>query len=470
MIRACFLLLASFLLLTACTAPVRPDQLTFPELDYDFPTVAHYPLENGMLLYLLQDHELPLVALSVTVGGGSIQDDGKKTGISSLFANLLETGGAGERSPQQMEEELERMAAELSVSRDAYATTISMSLRSEDLERGLNLLADLLRQPRFDQERFEIGRNQIKEGIRRQNDEPAAIAGRTLAKAVYGEHPFGRHATLETVDRIERSDLVKMHQTYFQPDNIWLAVSGDVDTKSLLVSLDSVFGDWRSTGVPNMSLPPLPDPPADKTLFIERDIPQTTILMGHRGIEKTNPDMFALRVANYILGGGGFNSRMMREIRSNRGLAYSVYSYFQIGRLLPEMFVASSETKCASTIEVADLMLDLIRQLRDEPVTGAELALAKESLINSFVFAFDSSQSVVSRRVRLDYYGYPEDYLETYREKIAAVTIEDVQRVAKKYLRPDQMQIVLVGRSAEFDQDPAVLGCPVEQIDLGAME
>ncbi|MDT8421070.1 MAG: pitrilysin family protein [Desulfuromonadales bacterium] len=471
--KSVFYVLLGALLLTGCAGKtdVRPDQLVFPELVFELPEVEHVELANGLQLYMLADHELPLVDVTVTVGGGSIFDEHDKAGVSSLFATLLETGGAGDRSPLQLEEELERMAAELSVGRSAYATTISLSLRSQDLQRGLAILADLLRRPRFDPERLEVARNKIREGIRRRNDEPASVAGWALARSVYGDHPFGRHATLETVARIERDDLLNMHRRYFHPDNIWLSVAGDVAPETFRKQLEEVLGDWRAAGVVLPDPPPYTEPPeSNRTIFVEKDVPQTTILMGHRGIEKNNPDMYALRVANFILGGGGFNSRMMREIRSNRGLAYSVYSYFEVGRRLPEMFVAGSETKCASTIEVAGVMLDLIRQLREEPVSQEELELAKQSLINSFVFAFDSSRAVVDRRVRIDYYGYPEGYLERYRERIAAVTIEDVQRVARTYLRPDQMQIVLVGRSAEFDQDPTALGCPVEQVDPDGLQ
>lgn len=471
MIRHYLGLFCICLLLAACApaTSVRPDQLSFPDLVFDFPTVEYQRLNNGMHLFLLPDHELPLVELSVTVGGGSSLDDPQKAGISSLFASVLESGGAGERSPQQLEDELERLAAELSVSRSSYSTTISMSLRSRDLERGLEILADLLRRPEFDQERFELSRKQLREGVRRQNDNPSSVAGRTLAKVIYGDHPFGSHATLESIERIERSDLLENHRIYFQPDNMWLAVSGDVDAGQLVTLLDQQFSDWQSTGIPSLEPPNLPGSSSPSVWVAEKDIPQTTILMGHQGIEKNNPDLFALKVANYILGGGGFNSRMMREVRSNRGLAYSVYSYFQVGRILPEMFIASSETKASSTIVVVELMRSLMQQLRDEPVSEEELSLAKESLINSFVFAFDSSQSVVSRRVRLDYYDYPPNYLETYRDNLAAVTVEDVQRVAKQYLQPDQLQIVLVGRLADFDKDPSVLGLPVQQVELDSM-
>ncbi|MEA3543869.1 MAG: pitrilysin family protein, partial [Thermodesulfobacteriota bacterium] len=292
------------------------------------------------------------------------------------------------------------------------------------------------------------------------------IAGRLLADAVYPGHPFGIYPTAEEVNRFSRENLLQLHQRYFQPQNFWLAVSGDVHQAELVALLEQQFGDWYATESMLREFPVLPPVPAGKVLLADKDIPQTTVLMGHPGVNKDNPDVSALRVANYILGGGGFNSRMMREVRSNRGLAYSVYSYFQVGRQLPELFIASSETKCGSTVEVVALMLQLIRQLRDEPVSAAELDLAKKSLINSFVFAFSDSHSVVSRKVRLDYYGYPEGYLETYRQQVNAVTVADVQRVARQYLHPEKLQIVLVGDSQLYADEIRTLGFPVEDIEL----
>ena len=270
------------------------------------------------------------------------------------------------------------------------------------------------------------------------------------------------------VEIISREDLLSLQQRYFRPDNIWLAASGDVGRSELLGLLQENFSQWTAAGLPELVLPALPQAPAGRILLADKKIPQTSITMGHLGINKDNPDLFALQVANYILGGGGFNSRMMREVRSNRGLAYSVYSYFQIGRRLPELFIASSETKTESTIEVVNLMRQLMQQMIAEPVTEKELQLAKQSLINSFVFAFTDSHSVISRKVRLDFYTYPKNYLEDYQQKIAAVTVADVQRVAATYLHPDQLQIVLVGDSDVFAAQLGSLGLPTETIELKA--
>ncbi|WP_020675784.1 M16 family metallopeptidase [Geopsychrobacter electrodiphilus] len=468
-----FLSILSLLLLTACSMlvrqPVRPDALTFPKLTFDFPQVEHLTLANGIEVYLLPDHDLPLVEITTLTGGGSIFDPPEMTGLSDLFVESLQTGGAGDRSPLIFQETLENMAADLKVSSSSYAYQLDMSMRRQDVVSGFGLLADVLRRPQFDAQRIEIARLGLIEGVRRRNDDPASIAARTLARSIYGDHPFGRVARQKTLNAIRREDLLRLYQTYFQPSNLSIAVSGDIDLDELKTLLSQTFGDWQGTRRPSLKPPALPVKDQKGELFIaDKDLPQTTIMMGQPGIDKNNPDAMALKVANYILGGGGFNSRMMREIRSNHGLTYSVYSYFQIGRLLPELFIAQCETKCSSTLEVVSMMRAQMQGLINMPVSDAELTTAKESLINSFVFAFDSSHAVVTRQQRLDFYEYPADYMQTYRQKIAAVTKADVQRVAKKYLHPDQLQIVLVGRRNGFEQDPAAaLGMPVEKVDLG---
>ena len=444
----------------------RPDQLTFPPLKFTFPKVAEQQLSNGARVYMKEDHELPLVDLTLMVEGGSIYDPLDKTGLSQLFANTLATGGAGDMSPQQLESELEAMAASFNVSSSDYCYQIDLSLHRSDLQRGLQILAMVLRSPRFDQSRFTLAQERLLESIHRKNDEPSAIAHRLLNATEAPGHPFGAFPSDASVMAVTREDLLKLHERYFHPANFWFGVSGDFKQADLLADFEQLLGDWPAGDSLVRDFPSLPQPPKGEILLADKDVPQTTILMGETGISKDNSDQYALRVANFILGGGGFNSRMMREVRSNRGLAYSVYSYFQIGRHLPGMFLAGSETKSSSTAEVVKLMRQLMQGMIDKPVSEAELKLAKESLVNSFVFAFDDTHSVVTQKVRLDYYGYPQDYLENFRQNIEQVTVADVQRVSKEYLHPDQLLIVLVGDTEVFANQVKDLGLPVKKVDL----
>ncbi len=456
-------------LLGAC-APRQPQAphlgLNFPPLEFNVPEVERMELPNGIRLYLREDHELPLVQMTVMVGAGSITEPAERTGMGGLFASALRTGGAGERDPEQFEEYLERLAANLGIATDTYVTTLDLSLRSTDLESGLSILSDVLRRPRFDPRRLEVARNQAIEGIRRQFDQPGSVAWRALAEAVYGDHPLGRTPTEESVSSVSREHLIDFHRRHFHPNNLWLAISGDFDRRQLMALLEQTFGDWPQGNFAAQTIPPVPAAREGSVRLATMNIPQTTILLGDLGIDKDDPDLHAVRVMNWILGGGSFNSRLMREIRSTRGLAYSVYSVFQIGRVLPGPFVAGSETKSGSTMEVVRLMQGLMEEMRSTAVSEQELALAKESLINSFVFAFTDSHDVLTQTMRLDYFDYPEGYLEKYRAQVAAVTAEDVLRVARKYLHPGRQTVILVGNPAAFDEDPAALGLPVEKVKM----
>ncbi len=455
------------LVVAACApnAALRPDQLSFEPLEFHVPRVERLVLPNGIRLYLKEDHELPLVQITGMLGGGAIGDPAEKTGQAELFAAVLRTGGAGAMSPDELDARLEFLAADLSVSTDSYATSLDLSLRSADLEEGLEILAAVLRRPGFEPQRLELARRQAIEGIRRQDDDPGSVASRALMKALYGDHPLGRTPTVGTVSAVSRQDLVDFHDRYFHPDNLMLGITGDFDRPRLLALLDETFGDWDGEPVTLPLIPPLPEPAPPTLWLVVKEIPQTTVVFGEIGIDKDDPDLHAVRVMNYVLGGGGFNSRLMREVRSNRGLAYSVYSYYQIGRLLPGPFIAGSETKSESTLEVVGLMKQIMAGMRQDGVSSADLALARESLINSFIFAFDDSHDVITQQMRLDFYGYPADYLESYRDKVAAVTAEDVLRVAREHLHPDRQALVLVGDPAAFDGRPESLGLPVKAVE-----
>ncbi|MBE0598335.1 MAG: insulinase family protein [Desulfuromonadales bacterium] len=462
-VRALCLLL--LLALVAC-APSRPglERLTFAPLEFHPPEVEIIELPSGVRLYLKEDHELPLVEISALVGAGSISVPADETGMAGIFAALLRTGGAGERGPEELEEALERLAADLSVATETYTTGVDLSLRTEDLAPGLAILADLLRRPGFDPRRLEIARQQAIEAVRRQNDLPDSIADRALMQAIYGDHPLGRYPTVESLQQVERDDLIAFHQHYFHPNNLWLAVSGDFQRGELLRLLDEAFAGWAPAEVARQEIPPLQEVGPAAVRVADKAIPQATILVGELGIDKDHPDLHAVRVMNYILGGGGFNSRLMREIRSNRGLAYSVYSTYQVGRRLPGPFVAGTETKTSSTLEAVGLLRQIMEEMRTTAVTEQELTLARESLVNSFVFAFTDTHSVVTQQMRLDWFDYPPDYLVTFRDKVAAVTADDVLRVARRHLNPERQNIVLVGDRKQMG-DLSVLDLPVETIE-----
>ncbi len=460
--------MAALLILAGCAAPLpkSPDELHYPVLDFHVPDVETLVLANGIRLYLKENKELPLVQMTAMIGSGAMTTPKEKTGFDGLFGSTWRSGGAGERSPDELNAYLDQLAADLSTSLGPYTAEVDLSLRSEDLAKGIAVLGDLLRRPTFAAERLDLARSQAQEYLRRQNDNPGAISSRLLMAALYPNHYLGYSPSEESLAAVTRQDLVDFHRTYFAPNNLWIAVSGDFERAALLRILEENFGDWARRAVPEQTLPTLLHPQSGSVQVAAKNLPQTSILIGDQGLTKDNPDQYAVRVMNYILGGGGFNSRMMREIRSDRGLAYSAYSYFQIGRRLPGPFVAGTETKNASVGPAINLTRQIMQELRDRPVTEEELQLAKESLVNSFVFGFENTHSVVSQQMSQAFYGYPADYLAKYRQRIAAVTAADVQRVAREFIDLGRQQIVLVGNPQEFRGELDGLGLPVVDVDL----
>ncbi|MRR34369.1 insulinase family protein [bacterium] len=459
------LLINLFLLLALLTAQVSfaanlpdPRKMAFPPLAFQVPGAERVVLDNGMVLYLLEDHELPLVTIQAYIGTGSVYEPAEKTGLAGLAGAVLRSGGTAAVSPEALDDELEFMASSIDAAIGQDAGTASLSSLKKNLDRTLELFSQVMIAPAFREDRVTQARNRLIEAIRRENDDPKEVADRELNKAIYRDHPLGRYPTIASVSAITRDDLVAFHRRYFVPNNVILAVSGDFDRKELLGKLAKAFGGWKKGEV---ALPAVPAPrrvamPA--VLLVKKDLDQTVIRMGHLGIDKSNPDLYAIYVMNSILGGNGFSSRLMAVIRSQEGLAYNVDSSFQAGRRFPGTFEAETETKPGSSARAIGLMREIISGMTRQPVSDAELSLAKESIINSFIFGFTTTASVVNQQARLEYYGYPKGYLENFRRNISLVTREDVLRVAKKYLHPEAMTLVVVGDEKRFDKPLSTFG------------
>ncbi|PLX92909.1 MAG: hypothetical protein C0620_08385 [Desulfuromonas sp.] len=457
-------------LVVILSAPVmaeqkRPDDLNLPELNFTIEYPQTFTLSNGIKVYYRSDAELPLLDVTVVVESGNVTDPEGKAGLAKLLAENLKSGGAGERDAAAFDAALDDLAAPLKVEAGTYTTRCSISLLQEDAAAGLELLAAMLRQPRFDRERFEVSRHQMLEGIRRLADHSAALSRQILMGRLYAGHPLAVFPTLASVSAVERDDLLRMYQRYFGPANTRIVLTGAIDRAQAQNLLELAFGDWQAA-VEAVSVPALPQQSHGGIVLVDRPVPQTTILLGEVAIEKNNPDLYAVQVMNYLLGGGGFSSRLMREIRSNRGLAYSVYSYFSVGRRLPGVFIAGGETKNASVAEVVGLMRKEMTRMCCEPVSADELNQAKQSLINSFVFAFDNRHALATRILDQDLFGYPENYLDDYRQHIAEVSVADVQRVAQRYLHPAQQVVVLIGDRQALQPSLEQLNQTVEVVSL----
>jgi zinc protease len=449
--------------------PQRPEQLSYPPLTFAIPEVERIELANGMRVYLREDSELPLVQVTAMAGSGALAAPRELTGFDDLFAATLRTGGTRTTQADRMEARLDLLAANLSCDMGPYSTQLGLSVRRDDFVEGLAIVADLLRHPAFAADKLELARSRAFETVRRRNDDPDGIAERVLMAAIYPDHPLGDAPTETSLAAISREQLVTYHGRYFAPDNLWLAVSGDVRREELLPLLERLFGDWPRAGVAEIALPPLTPAPAGRLLVVTKDVPQSTIMLGDLGLTKDHPDQYAGRVMNFIFGGGGFNSRLMREIRSDRGLAYSVWSHFQVGRRFPGPVMAGTETKNVSVVEALTLMRSIMTGLREQPVSAEELRTARESLVNSFIFSFTDPHAVVVQRMQFDFFDYPADYLARYQERIAAVSAEDVQRVARDYLRPDRQQIVVVGAPDEATASLELVGLPVRRLTVAEL-
>ena len=435
----------------------KPHQeLTFEPITFKPPVPEKRVLSNGITLYLLEDHELPLFNINGLIQTGNIYDPADKVGLASICAGVMRTGGTMSREPDMLNEALESMAASVEVGMSREYGTVNLSTLAEDIEKGLEIFADVLRNPAFREEKLELRKQQAVEGIRRRNDNPIQLAWRNFSALLYGtDHPFGWYSEIEGIESITVEDLKAFHAKYYQPDNMMLAITGDFDTETLIPQLEKVFAGWESTEIAFPDVPTVDATLEPSVNYIFKDLPQSVMLIGHFGIKRTPdfPDYFALRVMNDILGEGGFTSRLMREVREKHGLAYMVGSIMQTTYYTnPGEWFAYSQTRTDKTAEAISLIIDVVKGLRDTPVPEAELQRTKDSLINSFVFGFESSSQIAFQQMMLAYRDFAPDFLETFTDNIAKVTAEDVQAVAQKYLHPDALTIVAVGNKESFDR------------------
>jgi predicted Zn-dependent peptidase len=425
--------------------------LKYPPLSWQIPEVgkevSRVVLDNGMIAYLMEDRELPLVDLTVIFRTGIAAERRDHHGVADLTASLLRTGGTKSRTPDQVNEELEFMGADLSSYATAESARISLNLHERDFARGLDIVMDILQNPAFDQEKIDFAKSQLRERILRKNDRPAEVASREFFKTVFGDHPYGWSSDLQwpVVKSLTRDDLVRWYEKWYAPRRAFVAVSGAFKAEEMKALLNKTLGAWKKVDPPEMEIATPAPIETGKAYFIQRDLNQSIIYMGHLGVDRHSPDRYAVAVMNFILGGGSFNSRMMSKVRSDEGLAYTVYSRFNTDMARGGIFWAFCQTKAETTYKALDLMRKEIVRMRERPVTEAELAFAKDSLANSFIFTFEDSSSIVQNLAFLEYDGLAPDFYKTYLQKINAVTIADVQRVARQYLHPEAMALLILG-------------------------
>jgi len=438
-------------MLTACAGDLAlgdPRQMTFKPVEFTPPEPDRVVLENGMVVYLLEDHELPLVSMTATMRTGSWLDPAETIGLASLTGSIMRTGGGGGLSAERVDEELEQFAGDVGISIGRQSGSASLDVLSKDLKRGLQIFAGLIRTPAFEPGRVELAKLQAIEGIRRRQDTPSSIVGREFVKLLYGsDHPTARESSIESITRITRDDLVAFHRKTMYPNGMMLGVTGDFDKPAMLALLREVFGDWKKGEVPVLSIADVPQSPTAKPVvrFVKKDTSQTHLRIGHLTIKEQDPDYVALAIANDILGGSSFRSRLFNDVRTKRGLAYSVGSRLNSGVHDQGVWLMRAETKLPSTQEVITRFVSNMERMRTELVTDSELAEAKEAYVNSFVFSFASSSAIVGRLIGLEYDGLPKDFLQQLRARVIALTKEEILAAAKKHFNPERLTIVAVG-------------------------
>ncbi len=436
-----------------------------PLRSFSMPQPKRIQLPNGMVIFLMEDHELPLVRGSALIRGGARNVPNAKAGLLGIYTGAWRTGGTTSKTGDELDQLLESKAARVETGGSTASTTVSMDVLKNDFDTVFPIWVDVLRNPAFRQDKIDLAKTQANTGISRRNDEPGGILGRESTKLGYGtDSPYAQQTEYATISAITRDDLVAFHKQFVHPNNIIVSFIGDFNSATLEKKLRDTFGSWaKGPQAPKASQNMTPAKPG--TYFIPKsDVTQANIAYVHPGITRDNPDYYALQVMNEIFS-GGFSGRLMQSLRSQKGLTYGVGGTVGANWDYPGLFRAQMATKSTTAIESVNALREEIVKLTTQPVTPAELSLSKESILNAFVFTMDTRGKSLDQQVQLEFYGFPTDYFTKYPSNIEKVTAADVERVAKKYVHPDQLALLVVGNEKDFEKPLSSLG-NVTTIDI----
>jgi len=423
-------------------------------------------LANGMVIFLQEDHELPLIRGTAQIRGGSRDEPADKVGLTEIYGQAWRTGGTKQRTGDQLDDYLEARAAKVETEGDGLdSTRVTWDCLKENLDDVLKIFLEILREPEFREDKIVLAKNQLNTNISRRNDDPFHIAFRESSKLVYGaDSPYARVTEYASVARVMRDDLVNWHHRFVHPNNIILGISGDFDSGLVEAKLHQAFDSWPK-GPAASRLQLSFHGPKPGIYFAEKgDVTASMVMMVDLGITRDNPDYYAIEVFNQFFG-GSFNSRLFSNIRSKKGLAYAVGGGIEADYDHPGTLGLFLGTKSHSTAAAIDAFNEELDALKTNPSTPEELTKAKRAILNSFVFRFDSKEKVLRERMTYEFYSYPEDFLEKYRTGIEKVTQQDVDRVAQKYVHKDKLAVLVVGKAADFDRPLSSFG-PVTTLDI----
>jgi zinc protease len=460
------ILAASFAALPAAAQTANWKQIPIPPLPAFKPKQPkRIELPNGMVIFLQEDHELPLIDGTARIRGGSRDEPASKTGLIDLYSEAWRTGGTKTQTGDQLDDFLEVRAAKVETGGSSDSTTISWSCLKGDIDDVFKVFVDVLQNPEFRADKIDIARKEEYDGISRRNDQVGEIAQRESVKLAYGaDNPYARVPEYATVAAITRQDLIDWHGKYVHPNNIILGVAGDFDSAAMEARLRAAFESWPKG--PTIEKENIQYTPAKPGYYfvLKDDVNQSSIHMLSLGTTRDNPDYYAISVFNEAFG-GGFSSRLFNDIRTKRGLAYSVGGGIGTNFGHPGILQVAIGTKSQSTVEAIQAADEDIDNLAKEPITDEEIQRAKDGILNAFIFRLDSPDKILGERMTYEYYGYPPDWLDKYQAEIKKVTAADVKRVAAKYMHRDKLAVLVVGNAKEFGKPLTSLGA-VKEIDI----
>ena len=450
-----FLLIAPLALgQSAGQIPAHPRELKFPKLDYTPPRRAEYRqvLGNGVAGYFVEDHVLPLVNMSVTIRTGGYLDPQGKEGVAAAVGSQLRSGGTSRWKAEEFDEEADFLAANLSSYIGGTSGQASVNFLAKDVDKALELFFEMLRRPAFQQDRLDLYKSQHLQQMERRNDRTDSIEGREWNRLMRGDKHFTSvYSTKASIESLTREDLIAFHKKYYHPGNFIFAVSGDFKTAEMKTKLEHAMAGWTVLKEP---VPPVPKPnhtPVPGVYMVHKpDVNQSRVSLGHLGIMRDNPDAFAIDMMNDLLGGSGFTSRIMSRVRSDEGLAYDAGSSFVPGVYYEGTFRVGFQSKNPTCARAAGIVLDEIRKIRTVKVTEEELETVKNNAIEIFPRFFSSAAAIAGTFADDEFTGRDPKYWETYRDRIRAVTVDDILRVAQKYIQPDRLVILAVGNVDEM--------------------
>ncbi len=469
----CFLIIPGILIFLAWITPAmaqtpkRYDELSFEPLpELQFPDYQRTTLDNGMTVYLMEDHDLPLVSGQAWIRTGSRLEPGDKIGLASITGEVVRTGGTQAHPADELNQLLEQRAAAVEVSINETSGQASFNTLTEDLDTVLGLFTEVLTQPALSQDKIDLAKKQRIGSIQRRNDNADAIGRREFQRLVYGKQsPYARIQEYDTINGITRADVQDFYQQYFQPNRIILGLVGDFDAPQMLEELKRQFGGWTAAPTATDALPEVSPANSGGVFMVDQpQLTQSTVQIGHLGGKLNEPDVFPLYVMNEVL--NSFGGRLFNEVRSRQGLAYSVYGVWSPQYDYPGLFIAGGQTRSEATVPFIQSVKQEIETIRQKAVSDAELSRAKDAILNSFVFNFDRPGKTLSRLMRYDYYGYPDDFIFKYQKGVKATTADDILVAAQRNLKPENLITLVVGNQAGIQPSLTALDPSPEKVDI----